>query len=61
MDAGHKKYGHLLREYATHAAIGGAILMLTGFAPEEWLARLGDRLRLPGGCCICGARASMSG
>lgn len=30
----------LTREYVTHAAIGGAILLLTGFVPEEFLVHL---------------------
>jgi pimeloyl-ACP methyl ester carboxylesterase len=38
---------HLVREYATHAAIGGAIVTLTGFAPEEWLARVVHATHLP--------------
>ena len=28
------------REHVTHWAVGGACLVLTGFAPEEWTARL---------------------
>lgn len=44
--AGHR-FWHALREHATHWAVGGAILALTGFAPEEWLARTVDAMHLP--------------
>src|SRR5690348_5286503 len=40
---------HVARDYATHAAIGGAFLVLTGFAPEEWLARVVHAVHLPDG------------
>jgi len=36
-----------VREYATHWAIGGVLIALTGFAPEEWLGRALDALRIP--------------
>jgi pimeloyl-ACP methyl ester carboxylesterase len=34
------KLWKMTREYVTHAAIGGAILLLTGFVPEEFLVHL---------------------
>jgi TolB-like protein len=34
------------QEHATHWLVGGAILALTGFAPEEWLARTVDTLHI---------------
>ena len=40
---------HIAREYATHAAIGGAFLVLTGFAPEEWFAHVVHAVHLPDG------------
>ena len=36
-----------LREYVTHWVIGGACIVLTGFVPEEWAARLAHWLGLP--------------
>jgi pimeloyl-ACP methyl ester carboxylesterase len=34
------KLWKMTREYVTHAAIGGAVLLLTGFVPEEFLVHL---------------------
>ena len=42
-----KPVWHVVREHALHYVIGGVFLSLTGFAPEEWLARAADGLRLP--------------
>ncbi|MGA3397976.1 MAG: hypothetical protein ABSC95_02050 [Acetobacteraceae bacterium] len=44
---GHRVW-HALREHATHWAIGGVLIAATGLAPEEWLARALDDLRIPG-------------
>ena len=44
------KYSHLWRvvwEHATHWVVGGAILVATGFAPEEWLAHTVHGLHIP--------------
>ena len=38
---------HFARDYATQAAVGGAFLVLTGFAPEEWLAHVVRAVHLP--------------
>jgi adenylate cyclase len=38
-----------VREHATHWAIGGVLIALTGFAPEEWLGHALDGLRIPSG------------
>jgi TolB-like protein/Flp pilus assembly protein TadD len=35
------------REYLTHWAIAGAIIALTGFAPEHWIADLLSQLSIP--------------
>jgi adenylate cyclase len=35
------------REYLTHASISGAIVVLTGFAPEHWFADLIKHLAIP--------------
>lgn len=43
-------FKHLLavaREYLTHWAIAGAIIALTGFAPEHWVADLFGHLAIP--------------
>ena len=40
---------HVLREQATHWVIGGILLALTGFAPEEWLAHAVHGLHIPEG------------
>jgi TolB-like protein len=42
-----KPVWHVVREHAIHYVIGGVFLSLTGFAPEEWLARAANGLRLP--------------
>lgn len=36
------------REHASNAVVGGAILVLTGFTPEHWVAEVLHRLRLSG-------------
>src|SRR3990172_238532 len=41
---------HLLtvgREYLTHWGVAGAIIALTGFAPEHWVADLLSHLAIP--------------
>ncbi len=38
---------HGLREHATHWVIGGSLLAVTGFAPEEWLAHTVHGLHIP--------------
>ncbi len=38
---------HALREHATFWVIGGMLLAVTGFAPEEWLARAVEGLHVP--------------
>jgi len=38
---------HTLREHVTFWVIGGILLAVTGFAPEEWLARAVDGLHAP--------------
>lgn len=35
------------REYLTHWAVAGAIIALTGFAPEHWVADLFSHLAIP--------------
>lgn len=42
-----RKLWHGLREHATHWVIGGILLALTGFAPEEWLAHTVHGLHIP--------------
>lgn len=42
-----KPVWHTLREHAIGWVVGGAILSLTGFAPEEWLARGAQGLHIP--------------
>ena len=37
----------LAREYLTHWAIAGAIIALTGFAPDHWIADLFNHLAIP--------------
>jgi hypothetical protein len=36
-----------LREHLTTWAIGGTLIIVTGFTPEEWLARLFESIDLP--------------
>jgi TolB-like protein len=38
---------HTVREYATHWTIAGAILAVTGAAPEHWLAELWREIPIP--------------
>ncbi len=38
---------HTAREYLTHWSVAGAILAVTGAAPEHWFANLAHALRLP--------------
>jgi hypothetical protein len=38
---------HTLREHAAHWMVGGALLALTGFAPEEWVAHTVHGLHIP--------------
>ncbi len=42
-----KRYLTAAREYLTHWAIAGAIIALTGFAPEHWFADLFGHLAIP--------------
>jgi hypothetical protein len=44
---GSKPLWHTLREHAAHWMIGGGLLALTGFAPEEWVAHTVRGLRIP--------------
>jgi hypothetical protein len=37
---------HGLRDHATHWVIGGSLLAVTGFAPEEWLAHTVHELHI---------------
>src|SRR5664279_3245762 len=48
--ASESRLRHILtvgREYLTHWAIAGAIIALTGFAPEHWVADLFNHLAIP--------------
>src|SRR5712692_7006004 len=48
--ASENRLRHILslgREYLTHWAIAGAIIALTGFAPEHWVADLFSNLAIP--------------
>jgi hypothetical protein len=36
-----------MREHAVHWVVGGVLLSLTGFVPEEWVARTVHGLRMP--------------
>src|SRR5450759_2500618 len=48
--ASESRLRHILtvgREYLTHWAIAGAIIALTGFAPEHWFADLFGHLAIP--------------
>jgi adenylate cyclase len=38
---------HALREHAVHWVVGGVLLSLTGFVPEEWVAHAVHGLRMP--------------
>jgi TolB-like protein/Tfp pilus assembly protein PilF len=37
-----------VREHLSHAVIGGTVILLTGFAPEHWVAEALHSVRLPG-------------
>jgi adenylate cyclase len=41
------RFWHTAREYVTNWAVGGLIIMATGFAPEELMARIANALRIP--------------
>src|ERR1700686_4404935 len=48
--ASESRLRHILslgREYLTHWAIAGAIIALTGFAPDHWIADLLSHLAIP--------------
>jgi hypothetical protein len=48
--ASESRFRHILtlgREYLTHWAIAGAIIALTGFAPEHWIADLLSHFSIP--------------
>jgi TolB-like protein/protein involved in temperature-dependent protein secretion len=47
MEKGHHKVWHTVREYATHWSIAGAILAVTGAAPDHWLAELWREVPIP--------------
>jgi adenylate cyclase len=47
MREGTQKLWHGLREHATHWVVGGTLLAVTGFAPEEWLAHTVHGLHIP--------------
>jgi len=36
-----KDFWHRLRETVTHWIVGGLVLLVTGFVPEEWLGLAG--------------------
>src|SRR5579863_5292305 len=38
---------HAMREHAVHWVVGGVLLSLTGFVPEEWVAHVVHGLRMP--------------
>ncbi len=42
-----RRFWHTTREYVTHWSVAGAILALTGAAPEHWFANLAHALPLP--------------
>src|SRR5476651_127378 len=48
-DASESRLKHILtvgREYLTHWSVAGAIIALTGFAPEHWIADLLSHLAI---------------
>jgi len=47
MEQRHHKFWHTIREYATHWTIAGAILAVTGAAPDHWLAELWHQVPVP--------------
>src|SRR5205085_916949 len=38
---------HTAREYFTHWVVGGLFILVTGLAPEHWLAHLVESLHMP--------------
>jgi len=47
MQTRHHRLWHTAREYLTHWTVAGAILAITGAAPEHWFAHLAHELPLP--------------
>jgi adenylate cyclase len=47
MEKRHSRFWHHVREYATHWSIAGAILAVTGAAPDHWLAELWREIPIP--------------
>jgi TolB-like protein len=47
MEKRHHPVWHTVREYVTHWTIAGAILAVTGAAPEHWLAELWHEIPIP--------------
>jgi adenylate cyclase len=47
METRHHRFWHTAREYLTHWSVAGAILAVTGAAPEHWFADLAHALPLP--------------
>jgi hypothetical protein len=45
---------HTAREFLTHWTIAGAVIALTGAAPERWLADIFHRLHIPYEVCLNG-------
>ncbi len=44
-----KGFWHRLRETVTHWIVGGVVLLVTGLVPEEWLARMVEKLHVSAG------------
>jgi adenylate cyclase len=47
METRHHRFWHTAREFLTHWTVAGAILAVTGAAPEHWFADLAHKLPLP--------------
>ena len=47
MEQRHRHFWHTVREYATHWSIAGAILAVTGAAPDHWLAEFWHSIPVP--------------
>ena len=47
MEEVHHGLWHKIREFATHWAVSGALIAITGLAPEEWLAHAFHHLHIP--------------
>jgi TolB-like protein len=47
MEKRHHQIWHTVREYATHWTIAGAILAVTGAAPDHWLAEFWREIPIP--------------